>query len=109
MKLTNPKTFEKWCEKNNFCAGALIDDAERWASECDGTFGNDDINYETGRRTNCGGPEIIVFSLVKPAIYSIVNEFNETIGQWAENTEWTYSEDYYIDEEIAEPVYRFRD
>lgn len=39
MKLTNPKTFEKWCEKNGFRAGAMLDSAERWASECDG---NDD-------------------------------------------------------------------
>lgn len=51
MKLSNQKTFEKWCEKNGFRAWAVLDDAERWASECDGTYGHDDIEIETGRTT----------------------------------------------------------
>lgn len=48
MKLTNQKTFEKWCEKNGFRAGALLDDAERWHSECD-TNGGDEIVSERGK------------------------------------------------------------
>lgn len=66
MKLTNPKTFEKWCEKNGFRAGALLDDAERWHSECD-TNGGGGWEYETGRRTRRGDVETVAFEIVKPA------------------------------------------
>ena len=109
MKLTNPKTFEKWCEKNGFRADAMLDSAERWASECDGTYGNADIYFETGRRTNYGSPETIAFDLVKPAIYKIVDENGASVGNWAANTEWTGGEECYADDEIAEALYRFRD
>ena len=65
MKLSNPKTFGKWCEKNGFRAWAMLENAERWASECDGTFGHADIEYETGRTTAHGSPETIRFDLVR--------------------------------------------
>lgn len=42
MKLTNPKTFEKWCEKNGFRAGAMLD-GERvglWDTSTPWTFGD---------------------------------------------------------------------
>ena len=81
MKLSNQKTFENWCEKNGFRADAMLDDAERWASECDGTYGNADIIYETGRTTQYGSPETIAFDLVKPAIYKIVDENGGTIEE----------------------------
>lgn len=68
MKLNNPKTFEKWCEKNGFRAGALLDDAERWHAECD-TNGGDAWEYETGRRTRRGDVETVAFEIVKPAEY----------------------------------------
>lgn len=107
MKLTNPKTFEKWCEKNNFCAGALLDDAERWASECDGTFGHADIDYETGRTTACGRPETIRFDLVHAALAEVRNDDGEIIGVYRTNEPWTFGDDDYIDGTIEEAVYRF--
>ena len=52
MKLSNQKTFENWCEKNGFRPQGLLDDAERWASECD---------------TNGGDVETVAFEIVKSA------------------------------------------
>ena len=109
MKLTNPKTFEKWCEKNGFRAGAMLDGAERWASECGGTFGHADIDYETGRTTTYGSPETIRFDLVRAALAEVRNDDGEIIGAYRTSEPWTFGDDDYIDEEIAEPVYRFRD
>lgn len=90
MKLTNPKTFEKWCEKNGFRAGAMLDSAERWASECDGTYGHADIIYETGRTTAYGSPETIRFDLVRAELAEVRNDDGD-----------------YIDGMIEEAVYRF--
>lgn len=83
MKLTNPKTFEKWCEKNGFRASELLDEAERWHSESD-TNGGDVWEYETGRRTRRGDVETVTFEIVKPAEYDEGGD------------------------EITEAVYRFR-
>ena len=80
MKLTNPKTFEKWCEKNGFRAGVMLDDAERWASECDGSFGCRGFDYETGRTTANGSPETIRFDLVRPEIIAIENDDCDCAG-----------------------------
>lgn len=109
MKLTNPKTFEKWCEKNGFRPRETLDDAEDRAASCYGKYGSADFEVETGRRTQCGYVETIAFDLIKPAIYGVIDENGATVGQWAADTAWTYSEDFSIDQEIAEPVYRFRD
>lgn len=109
MKLTNQKTFEKWCEKNGFRAGAMLDGAERWASECDSTFGNNNIYFETGRRTKRGDVETVIFDLMKPTIYKVIDGNGKAVGQWAANTEWTFGDDCDVIDELAEPVYRFRD
>lgn len=107
MKLTNPKTFEKWCEKNGFHAGAMLDGAERWASECNGTYGHDNIDYETGRTTACGRPETIRFDLVRAELVGIRNANGDFVGNYRMNDPWTFSEDDYIDGTIKEAVYRF--
>jgi hypothetical protein len=109
MKLTNPKTFVKWCEKNGFSPCETLDEAETWASECDGTYGSADFEVETGRRSDSGRVETIAFELIKPAIYGVIDGAGATVGQWSENTEWDYPEEISIENEIAEPVYRFRD
>ena len=107
MKLSNQKTFEKWCEKNGFRAGALLDDAERWASECDGTYGNADIIYETGRTTQYGSPETIHFILVRAELVEVKNDDGEIIGHYRMDEPWTYGDDDYIDGTIEEAIYRF--
>lgn len=107
MKLTNPKTFEKWCEKNGFRAGAMLDGAERWASECGGSFGGDNIEYETGRTTACGRPETIRFDLVRAALVEIRNADGDVVGNYRMNDPWTFSEGDYVDGTIKEAVYRF--
>lgn len=107
MKLTNPKTFEKWCEKNNFYAGAMLEAVERWASECDGTFGHADIDYEIGRTTAYGSPETIRFDLVHAELVEIRNADGDLVGYYKINDPWTFSEDDYIDGIIKEAVYRF--
>jgi hypothetical protein len=107
MKLSNQKTFEKWCEKNGFRAGALLDDAERWASECDGTYGNDDIEIETGRTTKYGNIETIHFILVRAELVEVKNDDGEIIGHYRMDEPWTYGDDDYIDGTIEEAIYRF--
>lgn len=107
MKLTNPKTFEKWCEKNNFYAGAMLEAVERWASECGGNFGSNNIEYETGRTTACGRPETIRFALVRAELVGIRNADGDFVGYYKINDPWTFSEDDYIDGIIKEAVYRF--
>ena len=107
MKLTNPKTFGKWCEKNGFRAWAVLDDAERWASECDGTYGHDDIEIETGRATAYGSPETIRFDLVRAELAEVRNDDGEIIGAYRTNEPWTFGDDDYIDGTIEEAVYRF--
>lgn len=107
MKLTNPKTFEKWCEKNNFYAGAMLEAVERWASECDGTYGNADIIYETGRTTAYGSPETIRFDLVRAELAEVRNDDGEIIGTYRTGEPWTFGDNDYIDGIIKEAVYRF--
>lgn len=107
MKLTNPKTFEKWCEKNNFYAGEMLEAVERWASECDGTYGHDDIEIETGRTTAHGSPETIRFDLVHAELVEIRNADGDLVGYYKINDPWTFSEGDYIDGIIKEAVYRF--
>lgn len=107
MKLTNPKTFAKWCEKNGFRAGAMLDGAERWASECAGTFGHDNIDYETGRTTKYGSPETIRFDLVRAELVEVRNDDGEKIGTYRTGEPWTFGENDYIDGTIEEAIYRF--
>ena len=107
MKLTNTKTFEKWCEKNGFRAWAMLDDAERWASECDGTFGHADIEYETGRTTAYGSPETIRFDLVRAELAEVRNNDGEIVGTYRTDEPWKFGDDDYIDSTIEEAVYRF--
>ena len=107
MKLTNLKTFEKWCEKNGFRAWAMLDDAERWASECDGTYGNADIIYETGRTTAYGSPETIRFDLVRAELAEVRNDDGEIIGTYRTGEPWTFGDNDYIDGTIKEAAYRF--
>ena len=107
MKLTNPKTFEKWCEKNNFYAGAMLDGAERWASECGGSFGRANIEYETGRTTTYGSPETIRCDLGRAALAEVRNDDGEIIGAYRTNEPWTFGDGDYIDGTIKEAIYRF--
>lgn len=107
MKLTNPKTFEKWCEKNGFRAGAMLDGAERWASECEGTYGHDNIDYETGRTTAYGSPETIRFDLVRPEIIAIENDDGERVGLWDTSTPWTFGDNCDCAGTVLEAIYRF--
>lgn len=107
MNLTNPKTFEKWCAKNGFRAGAMLDGAERWARECDGSFGSRDIEYETGRTTAYGSPETIRFDLVRAELAEVRNDDGEIIGTYRTDEPWTFGDDDDIDGTIEEAVYRF--
>lgn len=107
MTLTNPKTFENWCEKNGFRAGAMLDGAERWASECDGSFGHADIECEAGRREKSGRVERIRFDLVKPEIVAIENDRGERVGLWDASTPWTFGDDCDCAGTVSEAVYRF--
>ena len=107
MKLTNPKTFEKWCEKNNFCAGAMLAAVERWASECGGNFGSNNIEYETGRTTACGRPETIRFDLVRAELAEVRNDDGEIIETYRTGEPWIFGDGDYIDGTIKEAAYRF--
>lgn len=107
MKLTNTKTFEKWCEKNGFRAGAMLDAAERWASECDGSFGSRGFDYETGNRTPDGRIETIRFDLVRAELAEVRNDDGDVVGTYRTNEPWTFGDDDYIDGTIEEAVYRF--
>lgn len=107
MKLTNTKTFEKWCEKNNFSAGALLDDAERWASACDGSFGCRGFDYETGNRTPDGRVETIRFDLVRAELAEVRNDDGKIIGTYRTDEPWTFGDDDYIDGTVSEAIYRF--
>lgn len=86
MKLTNPKTFEKWCEKNGFRAG---------------------IEYETGRTTAYGSPETIRLDLVRAELAKVRNDDGEIVGTYRTDEPWTFGDDDYIDGIIKEAVYRF--
>lgn len=107
MNLTNTKTFEKWCKKNGFRAGEMLDAAERWASECDGKYGHDSIDYETGRTTAYGSPETIRFDLVRAELAEVRNDDGDVVGTYRTDKPWTYGDDDYIDGTIEEAVYRF--
>ena len=107
MKLTNPKTFEKWSEKNGFRADAMLEAVERWASECDGSFGHAGIEYETGRTTAYGSPETIRFDLVRAELAEVRNDDGEIIGTYRAGEPWTFGDNDYIDGTIKEAVYRF--
>lgn len=108
MNLTNPKTFEKWCEKNGFRAGAMLDAAERWASECDGSFGSRGFEYETGNRTPDGRVETIRFDLVRAEVAEVRSETTgEIVGFLDFSDDWTFGDGCYISETIREAVYRF--
>lgn len=108
MKLTNQKDFEKWCEKKGFRAGAFINDVERWASECDGSFGSRNISYETGDFRQ-GRPETIDFELVRAELVEVRNAAGKFVGVLSFDEDWSFDEGCYISNTLTEPVYRFRD
>ena len=68
MKLTNIKTYKKEIEKLNYNADGLLNEIERWASECDGSYGLRNINYHENIYDND-----ISFELVKPAKYELTD------------------------------------
>ena len=45
MELTNYKTYKKEMERIGYDADMTLDMIERWASECDGSYGSRDIHY----------------------------------------------------------------
>lgn len=105
--MTRRKMLEKLEEIKEAIAWALLDDAERWASECDGTYGHAGIEYETGRTTTYGSPETIRFDLVRPEIIAIENDDGERVGLWDTSTPWTFGENCDCAGTIEEAVYRF--
>lgn len=70
MKLTNYKTYCRWCELNGFDPDGLLGECERWAMECSGNYGIADISYETGYRDVLGNMVYLELELVKPAHYN---------------------------------------
>ena len=103
MKLTNYKEYEKQVKKLKYDADGLLNELERWASECDGSYGLRNINYHENIYYND-----ISFELVKPAKYELKDEnTNEVIGIYQLINTIKLPQGVYVERIVEEPVYRF--
>ena len=103
MELTNYKTYKKEMERIGYDADMTLDMIERWASECDGSYGSRDIHYCDHYHHD------FVFDLVRPAYWEICDEATDRRICVDKCTNCVdLKPGTYIGNVVIEPIYRFR-
>lgn len=104
MIIQNREEFDKEMERRVWDGDAYITEVEQIARD-KGHYGTEDISHENPAYE---GGYLDNFDLVKPNSYVIVNE-NTDEEKTILSTEFkNYGDEWYIDEESDDAVYKFR-